>query len=782
MVAELGPGVLPPRLRVRVGVCGRWCELQTGGPLLHSQKHSARAPGDNPTILEMPKSLKFNQRSTSFEDAISRIWLPETYFGPHDSVCTGNHGKSTKKSSKKSKWLFPGQWCRVNDVFLQAWPSLLKDEALVESRITLSTEECQIEPLACPVEHTRSLTTSLLVSLDGQLIAYPDQVSHILLHQFGVIVDEKDDWSSLLSSVVPILLVNTVIEPGFWQFHVDSLKLQLTIHDCLPSPSLFHPDVQFTPIINTQSVEEVNSDHGELADALSSLTIANPIAGMDIPVKLLSDLLEVPMKYSAEMTRLGIDPPKGVLLHGPSGVGKTMLVHYMTSKLNAKLFTIHAVDVFTQQGEVTLKKKWQEANKHSAVQPVVVLIEDVDVIAPKRSPGKDSKLLAQLLTLMDGISKSTKFFVIATTTRPNNIDAALRRPGRLEREIAVTVPDQEGRRQIIQQILPLVDCDVLARATPGFTGADLLAVAREAKHLGGGEATLHHVQQTLSIIKTANHSHSIEYLHGSSLSWQDVGGLESVKRALRQAVEWPNLYPETFSRLGLTRPRGILLFGPPGCSKTRLVRVMAHVVGVQSFLTINAANLYSSFVGESERILREVFSAARLAQPSIVFLDEVDALAGSRDELQDVVQSRILSTLLNEMDGVGESSDVLVVAATNRPNSVDSALLRPGRFDRCIYVPLPDEEARLQILKIHTRDSPLHAEVDLWKLAQTTTGYSGADLETLVREAALNAVQNQRSSVMNCDLEIGFQRLGGPSISKEQLVEFERLAGDFERG
>ncbi|KAG0227812.1 P-loop containing nucleoside triphosphate hydrolase protein [Mortierella sp. GBAus27b] len=505
------------------------------------------------------------------------------------------------------------------------------------------------------------------------------------------------------------------------------------------------------------------------------------LPGLEGPVKALLEVVSYPLLYPHLIARLNIECPKGVLLHGPPGVGKTLLVSTVTHICHAQMITIFGPEIigpYVGESEEKLRLKFDHASRialDDPKRPVMIFIDELDALTPHRSDAQahESRVVAQLLTLMDGVVSRGRVVVIAATNRPNSIDPALRRPGRFDREIRIDVPGEVDRRRIIESLIKdmphsLDDDELgrLARMTNGFVGADLEALCREsalsavhrsimttttgrnATTIAKADGTSAAVKVTMSDFKRAFSAHAPSLQRGYAVAvepvqWTDIGGLEGVKTQLRQAVEWPVLYKETFSRLGLKAPRGILLYGPPGCSKTTLVKAIATNSG-SSFLSVNGAALYSSYVGDSEKTIRETFRQARLSAPSIIFFDEIDTIVGKRsfssggnDGGGDSVQERVLSTMLNEMDGVENATGVLIVAATNRVDLIDKALLRPGRFDRVVYVPPPDLEARRQILSIYTRDIPLADDVNLDDIAQTTELYTGADLQNVCREAAL---------------------------------------------
>ncbi|KAI8973351.1 P-loop containing nucleoside triphosphate hydrolase protein [Mycotypha africana] len=520
--------------------------------------------------------------------------------------------------------------------------------------------------------------------------------------------------------------------------------------------------------------------------------------------KALYEVIQFPFLYKDWISQLNIECPKGVLLYGPPGVGKTYLVTSLTKECHGKLFIIQGPELygsFIGESEERLRKKFTEARDYALENqetPVILFIDEIDALTPKRdnAQSQENRMVAQLLTLMDGMQSRGKLIVIGATNRPNSIDPALRRPGRFDREIHMEPPHADDRAALIKaqfDTIPVdssVDIESLSSMTTGFVAADINALGREAA-MAAIQRTIHQPEQdvrvTMADFKSALAVVGPSMQRGFQVQvektrWEDVGGLDEVKKVnynndinearmkaliqklsdlcqqkLKQAVEWPLIYKESFKRLGLKPPRGILLYGPPGCSKTTLVKVIASSINV-TFLSINGAQLYSPFVGDSEKIIRTTFQKARASAPSIIFLDETEAIVGKRNMGNggssggDSVQERVLSTLLNEMDGVESATSVLVIGATNRPDMLDAALMRPGRFDQAIYVAPPDELARLNILSIHTKRMPLAADVDLADIAKRTNYYTGADLQNLCREAAMEALrQTQHLSVENSD-------------------------------
>jgi transitional endoplasmic reticulum ATPase len=555
----------------------------------------------------------------------------------------------------------------------------------------------------------------------------------------------------------------------------------------------------------------------------------------------IREIVEWPMRHPELFQRLGIEPPKGILLYGPPGNGKTLLARALANEIGAYFITINGPEIMSKfygESEQRLREIFQEAEKNA---PSIIFIDEIDAIAPKREEvtGEvEKRVVAQLLTLMDGIKGREKVIVIGATNRPDAIDPALRRPGRFDREIEIKPPDTKGRKEILQvhtRNMPLaedVDIDKLAEITYGYTGADLAALAKEAAITALRrfiqEKKINLEQQTvpaeilkelkvtmrdfLDAMKTIQPTLLREvYVEVPKVRWSDIGGLDNVKQQLREAAEWPLRFPELFERSGITPPKGILLFGPPGTGKTMLAKAVATESGA-NFIAVRGPEILSKWVGESEKAIREIFRKARQAAPTVIFFDEIDAIAPMRGYAHDSgVTERIVNQLLAEMDGIVPLNKVVVIAATNRPDILDPALLRPGRFDRLIYVPPPDKGARVEILKVHTRSVPLAEDVSLEEIAEKTEGYTGADLEALVREATINAM---RKAYSTCDSKAKQQCQGNdecyqkvmrdcmnstnikvtkddftkameivrPSLAPADIQRYERMAKELRRG
>ena len=525
-------------------------------------------------------------------------------------------------------------------------------------------------------------------------------------------------------------------------------------------------------------------------------TTYEDLGGLEEEIQRIREMVELPMRHPEIFQTLGIDPPKGVLLLGPPGCGKTLLARAVANESDANFFSINGPEIISKfygESEAKLREIFQQAHQNA---PSIILIDELDSIAPKREEvtGEvEKRVVAQLLSLMDGLTGRGNVIVIGATNRPNALDPALRRPGRFDREIEIGTPDKRGRHEILlihSRGMPLardVDLKVLAERTHGYTGADLAALCREAamkallrylpeinlkeerippRVLEKMEVRMDDFMNAFKeITPTAMREVAVEV---PVVHWDEVGGLEEVKEKLKEAVEWPLKNPEVFKRLGIQPPKGILLIGPPGCGKTMLARAVA-TESEANFISIKGPEVFSRWVGESEKAIREVFRKARMASPAVIFFDEVDSLVPRRGlgYGDSGVTERVISQLLTEMDGIMPLEDIIVIAATNRPDIVDSAALRPGRFDRLIYVPEPDEAARLEIFKIHTKNMPLSNDVDI-KEHRMTKGYSGADISSVCREAAMNALRRDINAkeVTFSDFEKAMEEVP-PSISPE---------------
>jgi len=527
-------------------------------------------------------------------------------------------------------------------------------------------------------------------------------------------------------------------------------------------------------IINQKTAIE-RSGKGQGLKGVPRITYED-IGGLKDEIQKIREMVELPLRHPELFERLGIEPPKGVLLYGPPGTGKTLLAKAVANETNATFIHISGPEIMSKfygESEARLREKFQEAKEKA---PSIIFIDEIDAIAPKRDEvtGEvERRVVSQLLTLMDGLEARGKVIVIGATNRPNAIDPALRRPGRFDREIELKVPDRTGRLEILQihtRNMPLaedVEIEKLAAQTHGFVGADLEYLCKEAamKALKRVLPKINleeeripaellnelkvKMQDFVDALKEITPSAMREvYLETPEVKWSDIGGLEDVKNELREAVEWPLKFPEVYKRLIYRIPKGLLLYGPPGTGKTMLAKAVA-TESEANFISVRGPELLSKWVGESEKAVREVFRKARQAAPCIIFFDELDALAPIRGLASDSgVTEKVVSQLLTELDGIEPLHGVVVIASTNRIDMIDPALLRAGRFDKLIYVPKPDKQSRLEILKIHTRDIPICSskevssgmcssddQVSLERIADETEEFSGADLESVVNTA-----------------------------------------------
>jgi len=524
------------------------------------------------------------------------------------------------------------------------------------------------------------------------------------------------------------------------------------------------------PVIITEETQiKLNPKAVEVTDEHVPEVTYEDIGGLQEEVTKIREMVEIPMKHPELFQRLGIAPPAGVLLYGPPGTGKTLLAKAVANESEANFVLINGPEImnkFYGESEKRIREIFEEAEKNA---PTIIFIDEIDSLAPKReeSYGEvERRVVSQLLTMMDGLKSRGGVIVIGATNRPNAIDPALRRPGRFDREVQIGVPDKKGRLNILKihtRNMPLakdVNLQKIAEITHGFVGADLAALGKEAamsvlrqivpeikpdQELP--EELLNKIQVTnkdfMNALRIVRPSAMREVLvEKPNVKWADIGGLEDLKATMKEAVELPLKHPEAFTRLGIKPPKGILMYGPPGTGKTLIAKAVANE-SEANFIQVKGAELLNKFVGESQKGVRKVFEKARQAAPTIIFFDEIDALAPKRggDASGTNVAEQVVNAMLTEMDGLEELHDIVVIAATNRPDLVDPALLRPGRFDRLIATGLPDEKTRLEIFKIHTKDMPLTKDVDIKKLAKDTENYVGADIEAICREAALLALR-----------------------------------------
>jgi transitional endoplasmic reticulum ATPase len=635
------------------------------------------------------------------------------------------------------------------------------------------------------------------------------RIDGFLRKNAGVSIDEyvvvrKAEVINAVSIVLAPLDIRLNVDEAFANFVKNRLMDRPFVEgDKMPVMMLGH-SVQFTVTkvqpqgivkMTLDTILQILSDPVAKAESMPRTTYED-LGGLEKEIQLIREMVELPMLHPEIFQTLGIDPPKGVLLLGPPGCGKTLLAKAVANESDVNFFSINGPEIISKfygESEAKLREIFQQAQQNA---PSIILIDELDSIAPKREEvtGEvEKRVVAQLLSLMDGLAGRGNVIVIGATNRPNALDSALRRPGRFDREIEIGTPDKRGRHEVLlihSRGMPLahdVDLKVLAERAHGYTGADLAALCREAamkallRYLPEinlkEEQIPPHVLEKMEVQKddfmnafkeitpTAMREIAVEV---PVVYWDEVGGLEEVKEKLKEAVEWPLKNPEVFKRLGIQPPKGILLIGPPGCGKTMLARAVA-TESEANFISIKGPEVFSRWVGESEKAIREVFRKARMASPAVIFFDEVDSLVPRRGlgYGDSGVTERVISQLLTEMDGIMPLEGIIVIAATNRPDIVDSAVLRPGRFDRLIYVPEPDEAARLEIFKIYTKNMPLSNDVDI-NAHRMTKGYSGADISSVCREAAMNALRRDINAkdVAFSDFEKAMEEVP-PSISPE---------------
>ena len=604
---------------------------------------------------------------------------------------------------------------------------------------------------------------------------------------------------------------DTVATAGHQRVNADMPE---NIRQLLNAPAFALQEVRLTVVsatprgivhIDDNTVVELLPEYKEQVGERRADVTYDDLGGMKDTIDALREMVELPLRHPELFQRLGVDPPKGVLLHGPPGTGKTRLARAVANESEASFFHIAGPEVMGSaygESEKKLRELFEEAAKSA---PSIIFIDEIDSIAPKRgqvSGEAEKRLVAQLLTLMDGIEPRQNLVVIAATNRPEAIDEALRRPGRFDREIVVGVPDQNGRREILgihTRGMPLaegVNLDDLAKRTYGFVGADLAALTREAAleavrrilpKINLEDSTIPtEILDALSV-DTADFENATKRVQPSAMrevmvqvpdvTWDDLGGLDAARDKLREGIELPLKHPDAFRRLGIRPAKGFLLYGPPGTGKTMLAKACARE-SQANFISIKSSDLLSKWYGESEQQIARLFARARQVAPTVIFIDELDSLVpargGGMGEPQ--VTERVVNTILAEMDGLEELNNVVLIGATNRPNLIDPALLRPGRFDELIFVGVPDEAGRKRILSIHTSKMPLAKDVDLDSLARRAERFTGADLEDLTRRAGLTALRRgmESAEVTMADFEAALVETRA-SVTDDMLADYERI-------
>ncbi len=564
--------------------------------------------------------------------------------------------------------------------------------------------------------------------------------------------------------------------------------------------------------IDENTEVELRAEYEEPRDPRAGVNY-DDVGGIGDTIKQLREMVELPLRYPELFTRLGVDPPKGVLLHGPPGTGKTRLAQAVANESDAEFFTINGPEIMGSgygESEKKLREVFEEATR---VSPSIIFIDEIDSIAPKRTQVQgeaEKRLVAQLLTLMDGLEARSNLVVIAATNRPDAMDEALRRPGRFDREIVIDVPDEKGRREILSihtRGMPVgdkVDLTELAKTTHGFVGADIAALAREAAieavrrimpQLNLDERTVPQEvlddlcvtrEDFLAALKRVQPSAMREVMvQMPDVGWDAIGGVDDAIEKLQEGIELPLKNPEAFERLGIRAAKGFLLYGPPGTGKTLLAKAVAKEAEA-NFISIKSSDLLSKWYGESEQQIARLFARARSVAPCVVFIDEIDSLVPARGSGQGEPQvtGRVVNTILAEMDGLEDLQSVIVIGATNRPTLVDPAILRPGRFDELIYVGTPDVAGREHILKIHTANMPLSGDVDLPKIAQEHTGrFTGADLEDVVRRAGLNALRRAGGDVKEVKQSDFMEAIkdSRATVTSKMEAEYKKMRGELKK-
>ncbi len=565
-------------------------------------------------------------------------------------------------------------------------------------------------------------------------------------------------------------------------------------------------------IIKPETILNISESVTEDEEKGTNYLTYEDVGGLDREIERVREMVELPLRHPSLFKRLGIDPPKGVLLRGPPGCGKTLLARAVANESEAHFISINGPEIMSKfygESEKKLRKIFIEAEEKA---PSIVFIDEIDAIAPKRETvtGEvERRVVAQLLALMDGLHSRGRVIVIGATNRPNSLDPALRRPGRFDREIEIKVPNERGRREIFQihtRNMPLVKKISLkdySKVTHGFVGADISAVCREAamsalrrylpqinleseyiepELLEQIEVTKEDFDQGLKEVMPSGIREV--FVEIPNVKWDEIGGLDDLKQKLIEAVDWPLSHANIFTRMGITPPKGILLYGPPGCGKTLLARAVS-TESQANFISIKGPELLSKWVGESEKAIREVFRKAKMAAPCIIFFDEFDSIAPSRGRhsSDSGVTEKVLSQLLTELDGLEDMKDIIVIAATNRPDILDPALIRPGRIDRILLVPAPDEKGRIEILKIFTEGMPLSSNYGVKEInTLVDEGFSGADIETLCREAGMIALrENIRARKITLEHFKAARKDIHPTITPEVIKWYEDFGQKLKR-
>ncbi len=663
------------------------------------------------------------------------------------------------------------------------------------------------------------------VTVEAADVQPAERITIALPQQFGV----RGDIGSLIRNKLsgrPVTTGQTLpFSFGLGMMGGNSQAVPLKVASTSPDGTVVITDSTEVQI-SEQPAEQI-ADEAPTGGAETPDVTYEDIGGLDSELEQVREMIELPMRHPELFNRLGIEPPKGVLLHGPPGTGKTLIAKAVANEIDAHFQTLSGPEIMSKyygESEEQLREVFEEAQENA---PAIIFMDELDSIAPKReetSGDVERRVVAQLLSLMDGLEDRGEVVVIGATNRVDAIDQALRRGGRFDREIEVGVPDRDGRREILQvhtRNMPLaadVDVDAYAENTHGFVGADLESLAKEA-----GMNALRRIRpeidldaeqvdaEVLERIEVTDDDlrdamHGIEpsalrevFVEVPDVTWDRVGGLEDTQRRLRETIQWPLEYGEVFDAMDMEAAKGVLLYGPPGTGKTLLAKAVANEAD-SNFISVKGPELLDKYVGESEKGVREIFSKARENAPTVVFFDEIDAIATERGNNtgDSGVSERVVSQLLTELDGLEALEDVVVIATTNRPDLIDSALLRPGRLDRHVHVPVPDRDGRRKIIEVHTREKPLADGVDLDALADQTDGYVGADIEALCREASMNASREfiremeQATDGVEIERSLGNVRIAHdhfqqaltevqPSVTDETQKRYEEIESRFER-
>lgn len=596
---------------------------------------------------------------------------------------------------------------------------------------------------------------------------------------------------------ITIVDVNDSLDASMDKLSIKDSDSLLSVHTVSP-PYLFSP----TTSINVATLSfPARSKYPNLPQQITY----DQVGGLSKQIELLKSTIELPLNNPTLFSDFGISPPRGILLHGPPGTGKTMLLRCVANSITeAHVLTINGPSIVSKylgETENAIRDIFNEAKKF---QPSIIFMDEIDSIAPSRtsddSGETESRVVAQLLTVMDGMGDNGRIVVVGATNRPNSIDSALRRPGRFDQEVEIGIPDVEAREEILTKQFAKMNsekCQItkkeiasIASKTHGYVGADLTALCRESVMKAINRGLTVGIPQTAIKVTVDDVYHALPEIRPSAMReiflempkvhWSDIGGQEELKRKLIEVVQLPLEASDSFKNLGVSSPKGVLLYGPPGCSKTLTAKALATESGL-NFLAVKGPEIFNKYVGESERAIREIFRKARAASPSIIFFDEIDAIAGDRDgDSSTTAALNVLTSLLNEIDGVEELKGVVIVGATNKPTEIDPALLRPGRLDRHIYVAPPDYDARLQILQKCSRKFNLQSgdeSVDLQKLAELTDGCSGAEVTLLCQEAGLAAIMENKeaTTVTNKHFEHALKGISR-GITPEMLEYYEKFS------